>query len=94
MVVPDEFRSNKKQRQDVGLRELCLISSKAMADITRFPNVDELPTLLLQPLPFRLEIMDTMLWPELFAPDARQFKCEEMKALVNAITLKCKIGQS
>jgi len=46
VVVPDEFQPSKKQRHDdVGLRELYDFSS--IAGLTRLPNVDELPALLL-----------------------------------------------
>ncbi|KAG9400755.1 hypothetical protein AC1031_010194 [Aphanomyces cochlioides] len=94
VVVPADSHPSKKQRVDVGLRELCRISSKAMKNLTRFPNVDELPALLLQPLPFQVEVMDALLWQDLFAPNAQHVECALMTALVNAITVKSNIGQS
>ncbi|KAH9122130.1 hypothetical protein AeMF1_006457 [Aphanomyces euteiches] len=70
------------------------ISSKAMKDLTRFPNVDELPALLLQPLPFQVEVMDALLWQDLFAPNAQHVECALMTSLFNAITVKSNIGQT
>jgi len=94
VVVPEEFHPSKKQRQDVGLYELCRISSKVMADITQFPDVNELPAFLLQSLPFRLQILDTALAQELFTLDAPQIKCDEMMSLINMINTKCNFNSA
>jgi len=88
VAVPDEFRPSKKQRQeDVGLRELYDFSS--MAGLTRLPNVNELPALLLQPLPFRMEIIDSNLAKKIFDQNAPFIKCNELKTWINYITVKC-----
>jgi len=87
VVVPDEFQPNKKQRQDVGLRELYEFSS--MAGLTQLPHVSELAALLLQPLPFQMEITDSILATKIFDQNALWITNRRLEGMINFLSLKC-----